>query len=67
MKEENQAKLKAELLSLAEDLSVRSVKSVFAIAKLCAEDSENKIDDNLIPFLPALENAVIKALDNISK
>lgn len=66
MSEELQPQIQKKLLRLAETVSKESVDVLFEIAEIVAKDTENKIDDMIIPVLPVLKKAVLKYIDNIS-
>ena len=51
--------LQKELLAHAEVLTEDAVNAVFSVLKLYAQQTENKIDDAIIPFLPMAESFVL--------
>jgi len=66
MSEELKPQITKKLLKLAEVTSKESVDVLFEIAEIVAKDTENKIDDMVIPVLPMLKQAVLKYIDKIS-
>ena len=66
MNEELKPQIEKKLLKLAETVSRESVDVLFEIAEIVAKDTENKIDDMVIPVLPVLKKAVLKYIDTIS-
>lgn len=51
--------LQKGLLAHAEVLTEDAVNAVFGMLKLYAQQTENKIDDAIIPFLPMAESFVL--------
>ena len=51
--------LQKELLAHAEILTEDAVNAVFGILKVYVKQTENKIDDAVIPFLPMAESFVL--------
>ena len=66
MSEELQPQITAKLLKLAETVSKESVDVLFEIADIVVKDTENKIDDMIVPVLPILKKAILNYIDKIS-
>ena len=54
-------------MKLAENVSRDSVESVFKMAELTIQATDNKFDDMLLPALPMLKEALLKQVDKISE
>jgi len=57
--------LKDEGLDLAEDAAEKVVKAGFKIGKLLISESENKVDDLLLPLFDLVEPRVLELVDKI--
>jgi len=66
MSEELKPQITAKLLKLAENVSKDTVDVLFEIADIVIDDTENKIDDVVKPFLPKIKEAVLAYIDRIS-
>ena len=58
--------VKKELLNIGEDTAVQLVRRVVKpLAEQYIKDSDNKVDDIILPFLDMIEDALIDLLDEI--
>ncbi len=57
--------LRLELLNLAENVTEDTVNSVFKMAELAIQLSENKIDDAILPVLPPVKDFIMGFVDKI--
>ena len=57
--------MKEEILEQAEVLTEATIESVFILINKYIEESPNKIDDAVIPFLPMAKNFVLKYAEKI--
>lgn len=67
MSEELKPKITAKLLKLAENVSKDTVDVLFEIADIVVDDTENKIDDMVKPFLPKIKEAILVYIEKISQ
>lgn len=66
MSEQLKEDIKKELLKLGENVTAEAVTSVFKIAELAIKDSDNILDDMLLPALPKLKEVVLSYVDKIA-
>ena len=60
--------LKDALMAIGEDMAKRVVTEIVRpYAEYYISNSENKIDDIMLPFMDQLESAVLDLLDDIHK
>ena len=60
--------LKNALMAIGEDMAKRVVTEIVRpYAEYYIKNSENKIDDIMLPFMDQLEDAVLNLLDDIHK
>jgi hypothetical protein len=57
--------LKSEGVEIAEDVAIRVLKASLKVAKKVVAESENKVDDLLLPLLGLVEPKLLEALDKI--
>ena len=57
--------LRQELLNLAENVTADAVNSVFKMAELAIQLSENKIDDAILPVLSPVKEFIMGFVDKI--
>jgi hypothetical protein len=57
--------LKQNGLDLAEDTAKMAVKAVFKVLPEIVKETENKMDDILIPLISVVEKPVMELLDKI--
>ena len=57
--------LRQELLNLAENVTEDAVNSVFKMAELAIQLSENKIDDAILPVLSTVKEFIMGFVDKI--
>lgn len=65
MKEETKEKLKQLGLEYAEILTETTVDALFEIIDVLVQDSENKLDDLILPALPTLKSKLLELVENI--
>lgn len=65
MNEEMKQALKQELLNLAEQVTEDTVNSVFRMAEIAIQISENKIDDAFLPVLAPTKELIMGFVDKI--
>lgn len=65
MKEETKEKLKQLGLEYAEILTETTVNALFEIIDVLVQDSENKLDDMILPALPTLKSKLLELVENI--
>lgn len=65
MKEETKEKLKQLGLEYAEILTETTVDALFEIIDVLVQDSENKLDDMILPALPTLKSKLLELVENI--
>lgn len=58
-------KLKSKGLDVAEDAAVVVLEAVVEFVKEGAAESENKVDDLLVPLVDAIKPIVVQQLDKI--
>lgn len=58
-------KLKSKGLDVAEDAAVVVLEAVVEFVKEGAAESENKVDDLLVPLVEAIKPIVVQQLDKI--
>ena len=61
-----QAKIRKELLKTGEIVSKDAVDMVFTLIEIVVKDTDNKIDDVVLTFLPKIKDYVNQLLDGIS-
>ena len=57
--------MKEEILEQVENLTEQAVESVFILINKYIEETPNKIDDAVIPFLPMAKQFVLKYAEKI--
>lgn len=57
--------MKEEILEQVEVLTEATINSVFVLINKYIEESDNKIDDAVIPFLPMAKNFVLGFAEKI--
>lgn len=57
--------MKEEILEQVEILTEQAVESVFILINKYIEETPNKIDDAIIPFLPMAKEFVLKYTEKI--
>ena len=57
--------MKEEILKQVEGLTEATIESVFVLIDKYIEETPNKIDDAVIPFLPMAKNFVLKYAEQI--
>ena len=57
--------MKEEILEQAEVLTEAAIESVFVLINKYIQESENKIDDAILPFLPMAKNFVLGFAEKI--
>ena len=57
--------MKEEILEQAEVLTEAAIESVFVLINKYIEESTNKIDDAILPFLPMAKSFVLKYAEKI--
>lgn len=57
--------MKEEILEQAEVLTEAAINSVFILINKYIEESPNKIDDAVVPFLPMAKDFVLKYAEKI--
>ena len=57
--------MKKEILEQAEVLTETAIESVFVLINKYIEESENKIDDAVLPFLPMAKEFALKYAEKI--
>jgi len=57
--------MKEEILEQAEVLTEAAINSVFILINKYIEETPNKIDDAVIPFLPMAKSFVLKYAEKI--
>ena len=57
--------MKEEILEQAEVLTEAAINSVFILINKYIEETPNKIDDAVIPFLPMAKDFVLKYAEKI--
>ena len=57
--------LKKNGLNIAEDTAILAVKSIFKAIPEIVKETENKVDDLLIPLISVVEPSILKLLDKI--
>ena len=65
MKEETKEKLKQLGLEYAEILTETTVDALFEIIDVLVQDSENILDDMILPALPTLKSKLLELVENI--
>lgn len=67
MSEDAKAKIKARLLKTGEIVSKDAADMIFDLIEIVIKDSENKIDDMVLTFMPKIKEYVMQLLDGISE
>ena len=65
MKEETKQRLKDLGLEYAEILTETTIDALFEIIEILVQDSDNKIDDMILPALPTLKLKLLELAENI--
>lgn len=65
--EDAKEEIKNKLLATGEKVSKDTAEFLFNLIEIVIKDTENKIDDAVLVFLPQIKEYVFKLLDNISK
>lgn len=65
MKEETKERLKDLGLEYAEILTETTIDALFEIIEILVQDSDNKIDDMILPALPTLKLKLLELAENI--
>ena len=65
MKEETKQRLKDLGLEYAEILTETTIDALFEIIEILVQDSDNKIDDMILPALPTLKSKLLELAENI--
>ena len=63
MKEETKERLKDLGLEYAEILTETTIDALFEIIEILVQDSDNKIDDMILPALPTLKLELAENID----
>lgn len=50
-----------------ENISKNTVETLFAVIEIIVKDSENKIDDAILPLLPFIKEKIIQIVNKIDK
>lgn len=64
---EAKEKIKVELLKTGEAVSKKAAELIFTLIEIIVKDTENKIDDLVLTFLPTIKEYVMQLLDDISE
>ena len=64
---EAKEKIKVELLKTGEAVSKEAAELIFTLIEIIVKDTENKIDDLVLTFLPTIKEYVMQLLDDISE
>ena len=65
MKQEKLDQLKGLGLQGLEDVSKTTVETIFKVIELIVQDTDNKIDDMVLPLLPFMKEKVLFIVDKI--
>ena len=65
MKQETLDQLKGLGLQGLEDVSKTTVETIFKVIELIVQDTDNKIDDMVLPLLPFMKEKVLFIVDKI--
>ena len=66
MKDETKQKLQELGLEKLETISKEGVDAVFKVIELVVADTENKIDDMVLPVLPIIKAKVLELIEKIN-
>ena len=61
------AKIRKELLKTGEIVSKDAAEMIFSLIEIVVKDTENKIDDVVLTFMPKIKEYVMNLLDGISE
>lgn len=67
MKEEAKKEVRAIALDLAETVGEHAVEAVFKIVEVVINDTDNKIDDVALQFMPKIKEKVLELVQKINK
>ena len=67
MKEETKKALKEVGLESLENVTKEAVEDVFKCLEIIIKDSDNKIDDMILPALPVLKEKLLILVDKIDE
>lgn len=65
--EDAKAKIRKELLKTGEIVSKDAAEMIFSLIEIVIKDTENKIDDVVLTFMPKIKEYVMNLLDGISE
>lgn len=67
MKDEAKQQVRKIALNLAENVGEQAVEAVFEIIEVVINDSDNKIDDVALAFIPKVKEKVLELVSKINK
>lgn len=66
MKEETKEQLKGLGLETLETISKEGVESLFKVIEIIVQDTDNKIDDMILPVLPVIKAKLLELVEEIN-